>query len=322
MTSSPLLYPVRAALLGLAVGDAIGVPVEFTSREERVATPVTGMHAYGTHHQPAGTWSDDASLTFCLAESLAAFPDLNDRDLANRFCQWLATAYWTAHGHVFDIGIATRHALDRLQLGIPPAQAGGTGEYDNGNGALMRILPLVFHAAFQQTPTDFDAQLTLTHAAARITHGHPRSTVACWLYLTVAKHLLSGASPAAACAAMNREANTFLPTADAAFAMELPPYATVLSGSLAALQVQFVRSSGYVVHTLEAALWCLLTESTYAATVLKAANLGEDTDTTAAVAGGLAGLAYGTAAIPTEWLDTLARHADIEALAGRLAVAL
>ncbi len=278
------------------------------------------MHAYGTHHQPAGTWSDDASLTFCLAESLAAHPEFDDADLANRFLRWFSAAYWTAHGEVFDIGIATSHAFERLSRGTPPAQAGGTGEYDNGNGALMRILPLVFHVAFQDEAAahDFPAQLALTRAVTRLTHGHPRSAVACWLYLTVARHLLRGATPGAAYAAMQREAEEFLLSAEPEIAAELPHFATVLSGTLPTLQRQFVRSSGYVVHTLEAALWCLLTESTYAATVLKAVNLGEDTDTTAAVVGGLAGLVYGEAAIPEEWLAVLARRADIEELAERM----
>ncbi len=320
--ASPLLDLVRAALLGHAVGDALGVPVEFTSRAERTANPVTGLRAYGTHHQPAGTWSDDASLTFCLAESLVAHPGFDETDLAARLLRWLDENYWTAHGDVFDVGIATRHALDRLRRGTAPALAGGTSEMDNGNGALMRLLPLVFHATFQHTPSAFAEQLRLTHAAARITHGHPRSAVGCWLYLTVARHLLAGATPSAAYAAMRADAAEFQPTADAVFAAEFASFETVLNGVLPTFTERHVRSSGYVVHTLEAALWCLLTETTYAATVLKAVNLGDDTDTTAAVAGGLAGLAYGEAAIPAEWCGGLVRLPDIEALTVRLARSL
>ncbi len=308
--------------MGHAVGDALGVPVEFSSRADRADNPVTAPRAYGTHHQPAGTWSDDASLSFCLAESLVAYPGLREDDLAERLRRWLDDGYWTAHGDVFDVGIATRQALGRLARGTAPAYAGGTSELDNGNGALMRLLPLVFHPAFQLAPNEFGAQLLLTHAAARITHGHPRSSVGCWLYLTMARHLMRGATPADAYAAMQADANAFLPPAKPAFATERAAYARVLDGSLGGLPAAVIRSSGYVVHTLEAALWCLLTENTYAATVLAAVNLGEDTDTTAAVVGGLAGLAYGEAAIPAEWLAVLVRRADIETLAGRLAAAL
>lgn len=186
----------------------------------------------------------------------------------------------------------------------------------------MRLLPLVFHPAFQRAPADCGAQLLLTHAAARITHGHPRSSVGCWLYLTVARHLLDGVPPTAAYAAMQADANAFLRPTKPFFAAERATYERVLDGSLPALTGADIHSSGYVVHTLEAALWCLLTETTYAATVLKAVNLGDDTDTTAAVAGGLAGLAYGETAIPAAWCAALVRRPDIEALAARLADAL
>lgn len=289
---------IRAALLGHAVGDALGVPVEFTHRSARQADPVTGMRAFGTHHQPAGTWSDDASLTLCLAESLAAHPHFDQADLADRIRRWLEAGYWTAHGETFDVGIATRQAVGRLARGTAPALAGGTGEMDNGNGALMRLLPLVFHPTFQQSPTAYAAQLALTHEAARVTHGHPRSSLACWLYLTVAIALCQAKTPAEAVESMCVAAAKFLPAAPPAFRAEQSHFDAILGGALPTLTERHVRSSGYVVHTLEAALWCLLTENTYAATVLKAVNLGDDTDTTAAVAGGLAALAYGEGAIP------------------------
>ena len=149
MTTTSLLEAARAALLGLAVGDALGVPVEFQPRTARRQDPVTGMRAYGTYRQPAGTWSDDSSLTFCLAETLArpggrnGEPDL--ADFARRSINWLYQSYWTATGETFDVGNATRAAIDRLQRGTTPTAAGPRSEFDNGNGALMRILPLVFH---------------------------------------------------------------------------------------------------------------------------------------------------------------------------------
>lgn len=311
-----LLSNVRAALLGLATGDALGVPVEFTTRTNRQLDPVTGMRSYGTHGQPAGTWSDDTSLTLCLAESLAQ--GYTPEDLAMRIRWWYERAYWTATNEVFDVGVATQQAIGRLRAGAPPTQAGGTDEKDNGNGALMRILPLVFHPLWQNPATSPAQRLALTHEVSSITHGHPRSAVACYLYLAVARHLLAGASPHAAYEAVRQAAGAFLPTAGAPYTAELAPFEAFLNGTLPTLTERHVHSSGYVVHTLEAALWCLLTETTYAATVLKAVNLGDDTDTTGAVAGGLAGLVYGEAAIPAEWLGALARRLDIEALTERL----
>jgi len=309
-----------AALLGLAVGDALGVPVEFIARAQRRADPVTGMRAFGTHHQPAGTWSDDASLTFCLAETLArpggliGPPDLED--FGRRCVNWLQNGYWTAHGQTFDVGNATRHAISRLARGhTPPETAGDTAESANGNGALMRILPLVFHQTWQAENLDLNAAFALTHAVAGVTHGHPRSSLGCFLYLLVARELTRGHAPAAAYEQMRAAANTWLQAeAKEKVFQEHPVYAAVLNGTLPTLAERDVQSSGYVVHTLEAALWCLLRHDTYAATVLEAVNMGDDTDTTGAVVGGLAGLAYGEAGIPAEWLAVLARRDDIEQL--------
>ena len=319
-----LLPAARAALLGLATGDALGVPVEFAGREARRRDPVTAMRAYGTHHQPAGTWSDDSSLTFCLAETLArpggltGPPDL--ADFARRAINWLDNAYWTGTGVTFDVGNATRNAIYQLKIGVPPTQAGPRRENDNGNGALMRILPLAFHETWRATVLDLDAAWTLTETVASVTHGHPRSTLGCFLYLLVARELLAGRAPVAAYEGAMRLANTWIQKqAKAAAFCEWPVYGRVLDGSLPTLPESKIFSSGYVVHTLEAALWCLLRHADYPSTGLAAVNLGDDTDTTGAVVGGLAGLTYGEAGIPAEWLAVLARRADIEALAGRLA---
>jgi ADP-ribosyl-[dinitrogen reductase] hydrolase len=317
---------IRAALLGLAVGDALGVPVEFIGRAVRQADPVTGLRGYGTHHQPAGTWSDDSSLTFCLAETLARSggcagpPDL--ADFGRRTINWLDNSYWTATGELFDVGNATRSAIQRLKQGVSPSQAGLRSEQDNGNGALMRILPLVFHQTWQAVNLDLNAAWALTEAVASVTHGHPRSTLGCFLYLLVAQGLVAGLTPPEAYEQARNVANAWLhEQAKSSVFYEWPKYALFLDGSLPEVVELEIKSSGYVVHTLEAALWCLLRHDTYAATVLAAVNLGDDTDTTGAVVGGLAGLAYGEAGIPAEWLAGLARRPDIEDLAQRLAAA-
>jgi ADP-ribosylglycohydrolase len=181
---------LRAALLGLAVGDALGVPVEFQRRDARRLDPVVDMRAYGTHHQPAGTWSDDASLTFCLAEAIADGFTL--RRLAENCCRWYYENFWTPHGTVFDIGITTREALHKLKT-IPEATplAGGTDEYSNGNGALMRILPL----AFYETDALLSTRFLLISDVSAVTHWHVRSAVACWLYLEAAWLACTTAKP-------------------------------------------------------------------------------------------------------------------------------
>ena len=323
MSAAVTSAATRAALLGVAVGDALGVPVEFQSRQARRFDPVTGMRAYGTHRQPAGTWSDDSSLTFCLAETLArpngltAPPAL--ADFGRRAINWLDNGYWTAHNQRFDVGGATRAAIQSLKAGMAPSQAGPRSEFDNGNGALMRILPLVFHATWQAEPLDLNAAWTLTEAVASVTHGHPRSSLGCFLYLLLARGLLRGLGPAGAYEQMRTLAQPWLKNGAIPAGVQDRYYIRTLDGTLPTLPETEIFSSGYVVHTLEAALWCLLRYPDYPSAVLAAVNLGDDTDTTGAVAGGLAGLAYGEAAISAEWLAALARRADIEELAARLA---
>ncbi|OWP62100.1 hypothetical protein CDA63_16145 [Hymenobacter amundsenii] len=303
---------LRAALLGLAVGDALGVPVEFQSRAARRLDPVVTMRAYGTHHQPAGTWSDDASLTFCLSQALADGFSVGIVAEYSRRCYY--ENFWTPHGSVFDIGITTREALSRLQADDDLILAGGTDEYSNGNGALMRILPL----AFYQQDAPLAERFQLIRDVSAITHGHIRSAVACLLYLEMARHLRAGQSPAEAYAAMCQRAPAQLYELNIP-APEVDKFERILSGRLPDVAVTAIDSGGYVMHTLEAALWCLLRHETYAETVLAAVNLGDDTDTTGAVTGGLAGLHYGEAAIPPAWLAVLARRADIEVLSAEAA---
>ena len=303
--------PVADGLFGQCVGDALGVPVEFKSRYELCRYPVKDMIGYGTHHQPPGTWSDDSSLAFCLAESLCFGIDL--RDIAKRFCHWLDEGYWTPYGTVFDIGIATREALFRLKHGTEPIEAGGTDERSNGNGSLMRILPLAYVVRNFET---LDQKYTLIHDVSALTHAHPRSQMACAIYIDMALHLLQGASPCVAYAALQRNIPAYYQHEP--YCRELPHFSAILQENIAEYQEAGIQSSGYVVHTLEASFWCLLTSSSYSETVLKAVNLGDDTDTTGAVAGGLAGIYYGIDQIPTAWLDKLARKDDIADLAQRL----
>lgn len=303
---------IRDGLLGLAVGDALGVPVEFLSRSQVRTRPVQEMLGYGTHHQPPGTWSDDAALTFCLADSLCGGFDV-DR-IAAASLRWYEEGWWSPHGEVFDIGIATRKALERLRdEGLPAVAAGLTDEYSNGNGSLMRILPLAF--VLRDMP--LAEKIPYITAVSSITHRHPRSIIACVIYVELACQLLGGHPPQESYHLVQESVSTLYQGEP-----ELAHYSRLLNGDISGLGEDETASSGYVVHTLEAAIWCLLTSGSYEEAVLKAVRLGEDTDTTGAVVGGLAGLWYGADAIPKAWLAPLARREDIEALAARLAVAL
>jgi len=306
------LKKIKSALFGVAVGDALGVPVEFNSRLSISKKPVTDMIGYGTYNLPAGTWSDDSSLTFCLAEALTQGFDLNV--IGQNFVKWKHENYWTPHGYVFDIGIATRQAISRLAKGEKPELAGGFNETDNGNGSLMRILPLLFYLLDKPINERFE----ITRKVSSITHGHIRSVIACFYYLEFAKQIFEGKDKFEIYKNLQTEIPNHL-TSLAIDQAEIAKFDRLLKGDIAKLNENEIQSSGYVLHTLEASIWCLLTTDNYKDAVLKAVNLGEDTDTTGAVTGGLAGLIYGLESIPEKWLQQIARYDDIENLAERLA---
>ncbi|MDR0864047.1 MAG: ADP-ribosylglycohydrolase family protein [Candidatus Symbiothrix sp.] len=299
---------IKSVLFGVAVGDALGVPVEFKSRQELKQNPVSDMMGYGTYNQPPGTWSDDSSLTFCLAEALTQDFDLNT--IGQNFVKWYQEGYWTPYGEVFDIGNSTRKALYRISNGTKPELAGGCEETDNGNGSLMRIAPLLFYL-LDKTP---DERFEITRQVSSITHRHIRSVIACFYYLEFARQLLEGKSKWLIYKNLQTEITDYLlslsvnPT-------EITLFDRLLKGNIHELPEAEISGNGYVLHTLEAGIWCLLTTDNYKDAVLKAINLGEDTDTTGAVTGGLAGLLYGFENIPQNWIKQLARKEDIADLA-------
>lgn len=306
----------KDALLGLAVGDALGVPVEFILREDLEIFPVKNMRGYGTHHQPPGTWSDDSSLTFCLVESL--IEGYSATDLGQRMVDWYKSAYWTPHGEVFDIGNSTREAIERIGSGqVAPVQAGGREHFHNGNGSLMRVLPLVFSWGDKSSKERYE----WVQEVSSLTHGHLRSVFSCFLYLEIAHHLYEGANPMEAYKQGIKSAASFA-TEQRFPEKEMRLFERVLDGRLPHLQRFQIHSSGYVIHSLEASLWSLLTSRNYEECVLKAVNLGADTDTNGAIAGGLAGLTYGQQSIPMDWLSALQRRSDIFELADRFYASL
>jgi len=310
---------IKSAIFGVAVGDALGVPVEFKSRDHLQRNPVSEMKEYGSHGQPKGTWSDDTSLTLCLLDSLCDGYDLNH--MAANFVKWRNAQLWTPHGRVFDIGIATNTAIHNLENGISPYLAGGDSEMDNGNGSLMRILPLLFFSKDKPIHKRFD----LVKEVSSLTHRHIRSVIACFIYLEYARFIVLGNSKEDSFSMMQDSVNEFLALNPICSQKEIDVFHRVLGNKVEPFERQNlidleeinINSSGYVLDSLEASLWCLLTSNSYAETVLKAVNLGGDTDTTGAIAGGLAGLYYGYESIPEIWLKELVRNNDIEHLCNK-----
>ena len=295
---------ILGGLYGALIGDALGVPVEFSSRSACKANPVTGMRANGMHYQPAGTWSDDGSLMLCSVESLVE-NGFDLEDMGKRMLRWFDLGHWAAHGLVFDIGNATRKALDRISFGTPAELAGSSGEHDNGNGSLMRILPV----PLALLDADLDTFCDRIARASAITHAHDRSKLACVLHGLFVRALMRGDAPtkAHACAASEFRVRY-------GSHAEFAHFSPLLNPDLGSQPEEAIQSSGYVLHTLIASIWCLLTTSTFSECVLKAVNLGDDTDTTGCVAGGLAGVFYGVDAIASEWIAALPRQADLQNL--------
>lgn len=283
---------IRNSIYGLAIGDALGVPVEFTSREERRRNPVADFIGYGSHNVPAGTWSDDTSMTLATLDSLAVGdPDYDD--MMERFLKWLDEGEYTATGVVFDVGMSTQATLANYAAGDAWHESGMRGEYDNGNGSLMRILPAVYYAELSGRCGTDDEKLELIHNVSSLTHAHPRSLMGCGIYAFIVMELLRSPGKSAVQKGIAR-ARAFYASKDD-FSGELAVYRRILDEEMDAftrIPEDEIRSGGYVVDTLEAAVWCFLNTDSFYDCIVRAANLGSDTDTVAAVAGGLAGLVY------------------------------
>ncbi|UHO38353.1 ADP-ribosylglycohydrolase family protein [Chryseobacterium capnotolerans] len=303
---------VKAGIMGVCIGDALGVPVEFKDREYLKRFPVTEMQEFGSHNQPKGTWSDDSSLTLCLAEVLTKDYDLEK--IGESFVKWVKDGHWTAHGRLFDIGGTTREAIARLIKGESARFSGNIFEEDNGNGSLMRILPLAFYLKDEE---NIEKIYQTVKEVSTITHGHFRSVFACFIYVIFAIQLIKGKNKTEA---YTHVQNGVLKYAEKQWfsLSEVELFHKVLKNDISGYSEEEIRGSGYVLHSLEASLWCFLNSESYSEAVLKAVNLGEDTDTTGAITGGLAGIYYGFENIPQEWVDKLVRKDDIEKLCEKL----
>jgi ADP-ribosylglycohydrolase len=289
MPDDPTTDRALGCLLGLAVGDALGTTLEFTGRDDRL--PLTDMEGGGPFRLQPGEWTDDTSMALCLADSLIAGGRLDQRDLMERFVRWWRGGENSHNGRCFDIGITTREALRRFRETGDPV-AGSTDPNRAGNGSIMRLAPVALRWA------DDPAQaIAAARAQSVTTHGAPAAIEAC----AVLAGILVEAIATGDKAAMLRPRSA-----------DEPAIAAVAVGSWRGKERHEIRSSGYVVHTLEAALWCVDRSESFSEAVLLAANLADDADTVAAVTGQIAGALGGKSAIPQGWLDRLAWRAEIE----------
>lgn len=292
-------------IVGLAVGDILGVPVEFRLREELSRDPVTDVRGYGTYNVPPGWFSDDLSLLFCLADTLShGMLDLHH--LAGNFQRWLHQGWWCPADYVFDVGNATRDSIEALAHVDDPRDAGATHERAISNGSLMRILPLAMYTLHME-PSERHQHV---EDVLRLTHGHPRVLFACIYFIELATALIK-ADPDPM-GATNRVLTEMYFSGPSKYSAQRLYFERLLSGDLLNQPASDIGSLGYAIDCLEAAVWCVFTSLSYREAVLRAVNLGEDTDTTGCVAGGLAALRFGD--VPEEWARKLARYDDITKL--------
>lgn len=285
---------IEGGLLGLLIGDALGVPYEFHHAsqipplEQIDYIPPRDFHLQ--RHVPPGTWSDDGSLALCLLASLLERDRLDVDDLAQRFVRWYDHGYLAVDANVFDVGIQTSNAIAAIKRGTPPVDAGSTAEHALGNGSLMRALPLTLWSV-----GDDDTLIADAMTQSRLTHGHLRAQVCCALYCLWGRRVLQ---------------RHMAPWLDAVETLRGRwPHSTderaELEDHIRPDDATPGDGGGYVVSTLRSARWAVETTTDYASAVRAAISLGSDTDTTACVAGGIAGVRYGARSIPARWREEL-----------------
>lgn len=309
-----IMNNIKSAIFAGIVGDALGVPVQSSTREELELCSVKNMLGYGRFDLPAGTWSDDTSMVLCTMESLCERYDISS--MASLFCKWIFQGHWTPFGSVFDYGLTTFLALESIENDQKsPHESGLNSPDDNGNGSLMRILP----AALFFRKYDVAEFLDRIHEISAITHAHPRSMMGCGIYSLLVRSLCVESDKQQAFSNTISIAKKYY-GAKQMFEPEMKHFDRILSGDLTRNPNASVVASGYIIETLEAAIWSFMRQSNTRDVLLEAVNLGLDTDTTGMVAGGLGGLYYGINSVPPSWIDSIARRPEIDSLIDRFAV--
>ena len=289
---------MEAGIIGFVVGDALGVPVEFMNRISLQKNLIKEMIGYGSHNVPEGTWSDDSSLMLATMDSIKEMGEINFEDIMYKFTEWIDTAKYTATDRVFDIGFSTSQAISNYKKGINAVDCGMKGVTENGNGSLMRILPFVYYIKFSDLSDN--EKTSVINQASSLTHAHEISRLGCKIFSDYVCLLIDGIDKEEALEQIKKNNYKKYYSNESLY-----EYRRILKGDIRTLNINEIKSSGYVVHSLEASLWCTLKNSNYEEAVVAAVNLGEDTDTIGAITGALNGIIYGKSSIPQRWLKKI-----------------
>lgn len=329
-------------IMGVLTGDMLGNPVQFMSRSSvKKRGLVKGMEAGGAFHMPAGSWTDDGSMTLCILDSLIEKRCLDYDDIMEKFIRWDRDGAYTPFGKAYDQGITCMDAIDNYAKTHKWTSCGRTGEHANGNGGLMRVMPVCLYAAIKEADGTFTEKeaVQAVHNSTLLTHNHLRACTASGIYYFMCKEILklrgflTDTDPAAGSTDAQTHSHTIREALqrgmDAAVDFytknnlddELSSYSRLKDlNHFAAVSSEKIRSSGYVVHTLESVVWNLITTSSLEDALLQAVNLGDDADTVGAIAGGLAGLYYGYDSVPAAWKDAMQKRAWLEDMCRKAAM--
>lgn len=312
---------VLSSIMGFVVGDAFGVPVEFETREKLKNAPVIDMREYGTYNQPKGTWSDDSTMVLATMESICERQNIDYKDMMVKFTNWFLHGEYTPYGELFDIGNAISRAIIKYGKGYQPLDCGDASFYSNGNGSLMRILPVALY--FNKSKNNFEA-LKIVHEVSCLTHANPISQIACGIYYFIIKNVIKYKELNSISEILEKSIKEAFDEYEQNnlygenFVKGLQAYERLKNLKIFKnLSESEIKSTGYVVDSLEAAIWCVSSTNSYAECIKKAVNLGNDTDTIAAIAGGIAGCYYGYSEIPKQWIECIAKREWIQNLCER-----
>lgn len=300
---------VRNSLLGFAIGDALGVPVEFMKREDIRKLRINDMLGNGTHKVPAGSWSDDTSMILATMDAIInCNGEINYNFIMNNFLKWLKESKFTSIDFTFGVGGIIYDSLYRYSQGVPALESGGKRFMDNGNGSLMRILPFSLYCIINKL--DDRQTFEIICNGSKITHANDTSKMSCYIYTEFLKVVINTQNKEKA---FNHILNLVY---DDKFNKEaIKAHSQILDRGFLNIEDCDIKESGYVVDTLESVLYSILKTNSYKEAVLCAVNLGYDTDTTAGITGSIAAILYGLNDIPEFWLQKLKKLEYLEEMA-------
>lgn len=297
------------SIIGHAVGDAMGVPTEFCDRNELLKHPITQMIGYGSHDVPAGTWSDDTSMEIAIMDSIINTNSINYDDIMYNFYCWLHDSKYTAIDEVFDAGSICIKSIINYSKGYKPLNCGQNAFDSNGNGSLMRIAPIALYSYYKNL--ELNEMRLISDNVSSLTHGHEISKLGCYIYNSCIINLLKGLDKFEAYLSIKK--NNY----DAYSNDIIKEYFRILEDDISKLRIDDISSSGYVVDTLECALWIFLNSDNFKDCIIASTNIGDNTDTIGAVVGSLAGIYYGIESIPKEWTQKLQKKDYLYQLANK-----